>query len=258
METIRNGLVLRLPDPYLGKETHLGRKICEQIKVSLKIGYKLFVIELSEKDVEFYNSEVSHTEKERFLYYLDNEDIRIAFYIKSKNHIVSTDNESKKKAKAEIIKIGQFIEEINPGNFDIPLICHIGGAKGDRRKSMWEFVKFYETLNWRIQKQICIINDEKPSLFSVKDLLSYTYIEKKIPIVFRTSSYRTNQGGLTYKESLFLAASTWAERANPIMFYCPAKSEETVTIQDLNPYTLIVDIAFDNSLPDPEISYQPT
>lgn len=249
---MRNGIVLRLPDPSLSKETCLGRKTCDQIKSSLQLGYKLFVIQLSENDIECYNKEVGSAEKERFLYYLEDENIRIAFYIKSKNHIVSTDSNSKKRAREEIIKIGNFIEEINTGNFDIPLICHIGGAKGDRRKSMIEFVKFYETLDWRIQKQICIINDDKPSLFSVKDLLSYTYIEKKIPIIFRTTSHRTNQGGLTYKESFFLAASTWAERANPIMFYCPTKVEERVTLQDLNPYNLIVDIAFDNNLPEPE------
>lgn len=252
MESTRNGLVLRLPDPNLTREASLGKRIIEQIKTSLSLGYKLFVVELSEKDIEHYNIEISPEEKERFLFYLGDSNIRIAFYIKSKNHVVSTDNDSKKLAKLEITKIGNFIEEINAKDFDIPLICHVGGAKGDRKKSMIEFCKFYETLNWRIQKQICLVNDEKPSLFSVKDLLSYTYIEKKIPIIFRTSSYRTNQGGLTYKESFFLAASTWAERSNPIMFYCPTRAEETVTIQDLNPYNLIVDIAFDNSLPDPE------
>lgn len=251
MELPRNGLVIRLPDPGLTRESSLGKRINEQIKASAALGYKLFVIELSERDIELYSIDVTPAEKERFLFFLDNLDIRIAFYIKSKNHVVSTDNESKKKAKNEVTKIGNFIEEINAGVFDIPLICHIGGAKGDRKKSMVEFCKFFETLNWRIQKQICLVNDDKPSLFSVKDLLSFTYIEKKIPIIFRTSSHRTNQGGLTYKESFFLAASTWVERSNPIMFYCPTNAEETVSVNDLNPYNLVVDIAFDNSLPDP-------
>jgi UV DNA damage repair endonuclease len=214
------------------------------------LGYKLFVIEVSDKDL-LLSTDLSEPEKERFFYYLDDLDIRICFYIKSKNHVVSTDPESKKKAKNEIIKIGDFIEEISAGKFDIPLICHIGGANGNRRKSMTDFCKFFDTLPWRIQKQIAIINDEKPSLFSVKDLLSVTYVEKKIPIVFRTRSHRTNQGGLTYKESFFLAASTWAERSNPLMFYCPITQEETISTQDLNPYNLIVDVAFDNNLPEP-------
>lgn len=249
METIRNGIVIRIPEGN-HRENSLSRIICERIKSYLKIGYSLFIVELSEKDLEL-SSEVSEAEKERFFYYLDDLNIRIAFYIKSKNHIVSTDPDARKKAKKEITKIGKFIEEIDAGRFDIPLICHIGGANGNRRKSMLDFCKFFDTLPWRIQKQIAIINDEKPSLFSVKDLLSVTYIEKKIPIIFRTGSHRTNQGGLTYKESLFLAASTWAERSNPIMFYCPTNQEETIGMQDLNPYNLVVDVAFDNNLPEP-------
>lgn len=250
MGSIKNGIVIRMPDSSITKENSLGKIICDRIKSYIPMGYKLFIVELSEKDIK-NSTEVTEAQKERFLYYLEDIDIRLAFYIKSKNHVVSTDLESKKKAKKEILKIGQFIDEIDTGRFDIPLICHIGGANGNRRKSMMEFCKFFDTLPWRIQKQLCLINDDKPSLFSVKDLLSVSYVEKKIPIVFRTSSHRTNQGGLTYKESFFLAASTWAERSNPIMFYCPATQEETITVQDLNPYNLIVDVAFDNNIPEP-------
>lgn len=249
MDTIRNGFIIRIPEGN-HKGSSLARIICDRIKSYLSLGYKLFIVELSEKDIEF-STEVNEPEKERFFYYLDDLNIRIAFYIKSKYHVVSTDPDSRKKAKNEIIKIGRFIEEIDAGRFDIPLICHIGGANGNRRKSMGDFCKFFDTLPWRIQKQIALINDDKPSLFSVKDLLSVTYVEKKIPIIFRTGSHRTNQGGLTYKESLFLAASTWAERSNPIMFYCPSSKEETITVNDLNPYNLIVDVAFDNNLPEP-------
>ena len=249
MEPIRNGIVIRIPD-LKQSENSLARIVCDRIKSYLSIGYKLFVVELSEKNIEL-STEVTEPEKERFLHYLDDINIRISFYIRSKNNIVSTDTESRKRAKREILKIGNFINEIDAGKFDIPLICHIGGANGNRRKSMLDFCKFFDTLPWRVQKQIAIINDEKPSLFSVKDLLSVTYIEKKIPIIFRTGSHRTNQGGLTYKESLFLAASTWAERSNPIMFYCPISKEETITINDLNPYNLVVDVAFDNNLPEP-------
>jgi hypothetical protein len=250
MEKIRNGIVIKLPDAGLTKENSLIRRICDQIKKSLSLGYKLFIVEISEKDLDS-DLEVGPPEKERIFYYLDDLDIRIAIYLKSKNHIISTDLDSKKNAKQEILKIGKVIEEIDGGRFDIPLICHIGGAKGNRRKSMQDFCKFFDSLPWRIQKSICLINDDKPSLYSVKDLLSVTYIEKKIPIIFRTSSHRTNQGGLTYKESFFLAASTWAERSNPILFYCPSTKEETVNIKDLNPYNLMVDVAFDNNLPEP-------
>jgi hypothetical protein len=247
----RNGIVLRLPEITTDKDPILLRKICDHIKNCIHLRYNLFVVELSEKDLEM-NLEVHPSEKERFLYFVENLEIRIMFYLKSKNSVISTDIGSSKRAKKEIITIGNFIQEIDAGRFDIPLICHVGGAKGNRKKSMVEFCKFFETLPWRTQKQIALINDEKPSLYSVKDLLSVTYIEKKIPIIFRATSHRTNQGGLTYKESLFLACSTWVERGNPVMFYCPAKPEERVELDDLNPYDLVLDIAYDHVLPEPE------
>jgi UV DNA damage repair endonuclease len=252
METTRTGVVIKLLEKNSAKkELSLPKKIHWNITNGLNSGLTMFIVELSEKDIEL-ETEVTSEDKENFFNLLENLKIRIAFYIKSKNHVISTDQEIKRKAKKEILKIGSFISEIDASKFDIPLICHIGGAKGNRKKSMSEFCKFFDGLSWKIQKQIAIINDEKPSLFSVKDLLSFTYIEKKIPIVFRTVSHRTNQGGLSYKESLFLAASTWAERANPILFYCPIKQEETVTVNDLNPYNLVIDVAFDNNLPDPQ------
>ncbi len=177
MESIRNGIVIRIPEGK-HRDNSLSRIVCDQIKIYLSIGYKLFIVELSEKDIDL-STDVTEFEKERFFHYLDDLEIRIAFYIKSKNHVISTDADSKKKSKSEILKIGNFINEIDAGRFDIPLICHIGGANGNRRKSMMDFCKFFDTLPWRVQKQIAIINDEKPSLFSVKDLLSVTYIEKK-------------------------------------------------------------------------------
>lgn len=246
----RNGIVLRLPEISTDKDPILLRKICDRIKNCLHLGYNLFVVELSERDLET-NLEVHPSEKERFLYFIEDLEIRIMFYLKSKNSVISTDTESRKRAKKEIRTLGNFIQEIDAGRFDLPLICHVGGAKGNRRKSMGEFCRFFETLPWRTQKQLALINDEKPSLYSVKDLLSVTYIEKKIPIVFRATSHRTNQGGLTYKESLFLACSTWAERGNPVMFYCPAKPEERVELEDLNPYDLVLDMAYDHMLPEP-------
>lgn len=250
-ERNRNGIVLRLPEITTEKDQLLIRKICDQVKNCLHLGYNLFVVEITEKDLEL-NMEVHPPEKERFLYFIEDLEIRIMFYLKSKNFLISTDPASTKKAKTEVIKMGNFIQEIDAGRYDVPLICHVGGAKGNRRKSMTEFCKFFEKLPWSIQKQIALINDEKPSLYSVKDLLSVPYIEKKIPIVFRTASHRTNQGGLTYRESLFLACSTWAERGNPIMFYCPAKPEERVGLEDLNPYNLILDVAYDHVLPEPD------
>lgn len=240
----RNGVLIRLTP---SKEKSLARRVCDTIKTSSSLGYKIMIIELSEKDLSF-DLCVNIPEKERFIHFLDDLDIRIAFYIRSKNHVISTDLNSSALAKDEIIKLGDFIDSFEVNEFDIPLICHIGGAKGNRRKSMEEFCEFFDSLSGSTKNKLAIINDNKPSLYSVKDLLSVTYVERKIPIIFRTNSHRTNEGGLTYKESIFLASSTWAERSNPIMVYSPILSNEIITNEYLNPYNLIVDVVIDNHI----------
>jgi len=240
----RNGVLIKL---LPSREKSLARRVCDTIKTSSLIGYKMLIVELSDKDL-LLDLEVKTSEKERLLYFLDDLDIRIAFYLRSKNHVISTDSNSSNSAKTEIINLGDFIDKFECNEFDIPLICHIGGAKGNRRKSMEEFCEFFDSLSQSSKDKICIVNDNKPSLYSVKDLLSVTYIERKIPIVFRTISHRTNEGGLTYKESIFLASSTWAERSNPIMIYSPFLPSEIIMDEHLNPYNLIVDVVIDNQL----------
>jgi UV DNA damage repair endonuclease len=255
MEKNRNGIIVRLSaGNNMDDKSTLSEKIADLIKSSLthNTSYSFYIIELNEKDLQL-SIESEEFIKERFVHYLEDLNLRIAFYIKSKNSVISTDSSSRKKAKLEIEKTGRLIKNIDSNRFSIPLICHIGGAKGNRKKSMIEFCKFFDSLPKSTQEKICIINDDKPSLYSVKDLLSYTYIERKIPIVFRTNSFRTNSGGLTYKESLFLASSTWAERDNPIVIYCPYDQVATISSEDLNPYNLTIDIVFDNKIPDPVV-----
>lgn len=258
MDRNKNGIIVRLSAGNIQEEKNsLPGKIAALIKSSInqssinsKSLYSFYVIELNENDLTL-PIEAKEFTKERFIHYLEDLDLRIAFYIRSKNSVISTDRSSRKKAKDEIKKAGKLIENIEPKGFNIPLICHVGGAKGNRKKSMVEFCKFFDDLNKNTRDRICIINDDKPSLYSVKDLLSFTYVEKKIPIVFRTNSYKTNAGGLTYKESLFLASSTWAERDNPIIIYCPYDKDSTISQGDLNPYNLTIDIVYDNKIPEP-------
>jgi hypothetical protein len=63
------------------------------------------------------------------------------------------------------------------------------------------------------------VNDEKPSLFSVTDLLSGVFYATKIPICFRFLPHQFNDGGLTSREALFLSSSTWQAGAKPVFIY---------------------------------------
>ena len=73
MDSTKNGIVIRIPEVN-PKESSLGRIVCDRIKSYLSLGYKLFVIEVSDKDL-LLSTDLSEPEKERFFYYLDDLDI---------------------------------------------------------------------------------------------------------------------------------------------------------------------------------------
>ena len=69
-----------------------------------------------------------------------------------------------------------------------------------------------------------IENDDKPSMYSVKDLM-YIHERIGIPIVFDMHHHKFCSGGLSEKEALDLAVSTWPDSINPVVHYSESKSE---------------------------------
>ena len=68
-------------------------------------------------------------------------------------------------------------------------------------------------------EKLCVTNDEKPSLFSITDLLSGIYYESGIPLCFRSLPHQFNAGGLSIREALFLASSTWKSGERPFFIH---------------------------------------
>ena len=67
--------------------------------------------------------------------------------------------------------------------------------------------------------KLCVVNDDKPSLFSVTDLLSGIYYRSNIPICFRLLPHQFNDGGLSIREALFLCCSTWKSGQKPVFIH---------------------------------------
>jgi UV DNA damage repair endonuclease len=106
------------------------------------------------------------------------------------------------------------------------IIVRIGSAYGNRKNTMSSFVDRYNQLSESCRKKICLVNDEKPSLFSVTDLLSGCYYKSSIPICFRFLNHLFNDGGLTVREALFLSCSTWRVGSNPILIHAQSAEED--------------------------------
>lgn len=97
------------------------------------------------------------------------------------------------------------------------LQIHVGGAYGEKPKSMDRFVERYALLSPQITDRLVIENDDR--LFSLKDCL---YISQKtsIPILFDTFHHSIFNNGESLSEALALAFPTWQKQdGSPIIDY---------------------------------------
>ncbi len=99
------------------------------------------------------------------------------------------------------------------------IVIRLGSAYGNRKETISRFNSRVKSLPVSIKRLLMVTNDEKPSLFSVTDLLSGVYYETKLPICFRLLPHQFNSGGLSIREALFLSCSTWSSDLKPIFIH---------------------------------------
>lgn len=256
MAELKNGILVRFPLVQKRRKKSVYRVsftdfMNRKINECLTLGYRCFIFEITDEDFETLDFNVTESEKELMDRYLNDDGIRVALYIKGKKYLTADSDDEIRESHTQIVLCLDFIKNFKINDYQqMPIILHVGGAKGDRRGTMEDFCKKVEC--WFQEediKRLAVVNDEKPSLFSVKDLLPGVFYKIKIPIVFRSTSYPTNQGNLTLNESLFLAASTWKRTVNPIFIYLPGNTQ--LEQDQTRPFGLELDVIFDNKLPEP-------
>ena len=102
---------------------------------------------------------------------------------------------------------------------------HLGGVYGDKQSAMDRFCKNFEQLPENVQTRLTVENDDKASMYSVKDLYEGLYKRIGIPIVFDYHHFKFNTGGQTEQEALEMAMSTWPKDITPIVHYSESKAE---------------------------------
>ena len=107
---------------------------------------------------------------------------------------------------------------------------------GDKEKSMERFCKNFERLPDSVKTRLTVENDDKASMYSVKDLYYGVYKRIGIPIVFDYHHHRFCDGGLSEKEALEMAISTWSDDIVPVVHYMRVVVRNNLTNQlDLKP-----------------------
>ena len=103
---------------------------------------------------------------------------------------------------------------------------HVGGAYGDKPKSMERFCKNFEKLPKCVSDRLTVENDDKQSMYSVKELYNGIHNIIGVPIVFDYHHHRFCDGGLGEQEALELAISTWPKGIKPVVHYSESRSKE--------------------------------
>ncbi len=102
---------------------------------------------------------------------------------------------------------------------------HIGGVYGDKESAMKRFCENFNRLPDSVKTRLTVENDDKASMYSVVDLYEGVYKVIGIPIVFDYHHHRFNTGGLSEKDALEVAISTWINVV-PVVHYSESRSIE--------------------------------
>jgi len=103
---------------------------------------------------------------------------------------------------------------------------HLGGAYGDKEASMKRFVKNFPRLPESVRSRLTLENDDKASMYSVKDLYEGIYKEIGVPIVFDYHHHKFCTGDMSEQEALEMAISTWPEGITPATHYSESRRDE--------------------------------
>ena len=135
-----------------------------------------------------------------------------------------------------------------------PINIHCNGVYGDKNAAMSRWASNYLKLSESAQKRLVVENDDKASMYSVKDLYNGIFSRVKVPITFDFHHHRFNTGGLTEEEAFILAKHTWDfHNIRPLFHYsscrrtfedpnCKAQAHADFIYERINSYGYSVDI----------------
>lgn len=128
---------------------------------------------------------------------------------------------------------------------------HVGGVYGDKDSALKRWSENYYRLNESTRRRLTIENDDKASMYSVRDLLKlHELCNRELPIVFDYFHHQFCTGGWSEQEALEAAISTWPKGIVPATHYSESRRDEYQKI--------ILDIIKNNRIVFEELDNYPT
>jgi UV DNA damage endonuclease len=94
-------------------------------------------------------------------------------------------------------------------SFENKINIHIGSTYGDKDGTIERWLKNYDRLSDSCKARLVIENDDKASMYSVRELYEMLHAEIAIPITFDYWHHTFNTGDLSEEEAFFMARETW-------------------------------------------------
>ena len=102
---------------------------------------------------------------------------------------------------------------------------HVGAHYNDKPMAVGNFCKNFERLSPAVQSRLTVENDDKPSLYSTRELVEDVYSRIGIPVVHDLHHHLFCDGGQTNAEALAMAVTTWGD-VKPVVHYSQSRPVE--------------------------------
>jgi UV DNA damage endonuclease len=151
-------------------------------------------------------------------------DIRVEFHPGHFTILCSQKQDVVLNAIDDIEKHSQMLDAMGylPG-FDNDINIHIGASYGDKPAAAKSWCEGWHLLSDSAKKRIVIENDDKESMYSVRDLYEMVHKEVGVPITFDHFHHVHCPGGMDAKDAAHLAASTWPSEVDPVQHYSSSR-----------------------------------
>jgi UV DNA damage endonuclease len=228
------------------KQTVKNNLECLRRILQFNLEHKLFFFRISSDLVPFASHPINRFNWQKYFQedfeeigkFINKNRIRISMHPDQFTLINSIKDEIFERSKNELKYHAQILDLMKLDT-SAKVQIHIGGAYGDKKKSMERFVNRFNELDGSIVRRLVIENDDK--LFDLKNCLEIN-AQIQIPILFDVFHHKlNNSGNQTIEESFKLTTKTWNEKRDgiPMVDYSsqepnglPRQHSETIKLED--------------------------
>lgn len=149
--------------------------------------------------------------------------LRLTFHPGPFNVLATMNENVLRKTIKELRQHGEIMDMLElPRSPFAKINIHLGGAYGNKPEAIERFIRNVRLLPDSARSRLTVENDDKVNMFSVKDILRIHEVSG-IPVVFDYLHHRFCNGGLTEREAMLLACSTWPNDIAPVVHYSSSR-----------------------------------